>query len=68
MLYKNIWFMLLCGKQVSCQLFVKTEFTLDSALACGSDKKHLCGIFVRNFQSDQIKHGSSGFHEMFFMP
>ena len=30
------------SKQVSCQMFVKSEFPLDSALACDSDQKK-CG-------------------------
>ena len=33
------------SKQVSCQMSVKSEFPLDSALACDSDQKKLGGIF-----------------------
>ena len=30
-------------------MFVKSEFPLDSALECDSDKNNLGGIFFRNF-------------------
>ena len=33
------------SKQVSCQMFVKSEFPLDSALACDSDKKMWVAFF-----------------------
>ena len=32
---------------ISCQLFVKSEFPLDSALVCDSDKKKLGWHFFR---------------------
>ena len=31
--------------EISCQMFVKSEFPLDSALVCDSDQKSLGGIF-----------------------
>ena len=53
---------------ISCQMFVKSEFPLDSALVCDSDQKKLGWHFCRNLQSYQIKDGRRGVHEMYFMP
>ena len=33
---------------ISCQMFVKREFPLDSALLCDSDKKKIVWHFFRN--------------------
>ena len=33
---------------ISCQMFVKSEFPLDSALVCDSDKKKIGWNFFRN--------------------
>ena len=55
-------------KQLSCQMFVKSEFPLDSALVCDRDQKKLGWNFFRNLQSYQINDGRRGVHEMYLMP